>query len=74
MNDKIYKFINGKHVLETDEEAKSRIEKEKKQELEYTVIEDTPTQSEINFAEYVLATEDRIESLQIEIKTLNGSV
>ena len=50
------------------------IEKNKQQELNYTVIEDKPSQTEIDFAEYVLKNESEIENLKNEINNLKGSV
>jgi hypothetical protein len=36
------------------------------------ITEDTPRQVEIDFAEYVISTEDRIAALENKINTLTG--
>lgn len=63
----LYKYINGEYIELTEEELRQIEEQRKQSELNYTVVEDKPSQTEIDFAEYVLATETTLENLEIKL-------
>lgn len=51
----------------TQEELQEMDNKRKLEELNYTVIEDRPTQSEIEFAEYILYIESELENIKKQV-------
>ena len=66
--------ISDYSIIETNKEGNFHLEKDKNNNVividnlsKPTITENKPTQTEIEFAEYVLATEDRIALLESKI-------